>query len=188
MGTDTRAAILSVIAWDLQQLRAGVWPTTDHTGAEFPEGSFRANRDGQRMGRFTATFVSQKGDLEAAMPAHSLQTRHYRCSWICDWCWACGTNSHLSCGDFSTNAQWRSTDWRTVPCGFKCLAFLGPADCGTAPWATLGRRFFCLWVVLKGNHEENHYFGGPLKKTPIWTPGLLACVCVCVLVLRFDVG
>ena len=42
------------------------------------------------------------------MPAHSLQTRHYRCSWICDW--ASRTNSHLSCGDFSSNAQCRSTD------------------------------------------------------------------------------
>ena len=60
------------------------------------------------MGRFTATFVSWKGDLEAAMPAHSLQTR---LQMLLDlWCWASRTNSHLSRGDFLTNAEWRSTD------------------------------------------------------------------------------
>ena len=148
MCTETRVAILNVITWDLRQLRAGVWPTTDHTGAQFAAGSFRAKRAGQRMGRFTATFVSWKGDLEAAMPAHSLQTRHYRCSWICDWCWASRTNSHLSCGDFSAIAQWRHTDclhtledkslWLQVP------GYSRPRRLWDCAWQHLSNTGFCL--------------------------------------------
>ena len=110
---ETRQEILQVLKWDLQTLAQGVYPSTDHKGNAFPDGSARKLLAGQRViGDYTAIFTHWKhwkGDSEAAVSAHALWKRHYRCNLICDFCWAHASNSWLSYGDWGVNARWRST-------------------------------------------------------------------------------
>ena len=72
----TRREIISIIAWDLQALRLGVFPRTDHKGRPFPVGSAAALRAGCPIAQLssgallTGVFSNWKGDQEAAAIAH----------------------------------------------------------------------------------------------------------------------
>lgn len=47
---ETRAAVLEIIAWDMDSLRSGRWPVSDHTGAPFRPGSRDTWLVGARVG------------------------------------------------------------------------------------------------------------------------------------------
>ena len=105
----TRRAVLDIIAWDLQSLRTGVWPVADHLGREFAAGSSRARRAGTRIaGPWTACFAFWKGDQEAAVDEHLIKN-HYRCNFVCDFCYASKVHMYLSYGDLTESPNWLDT-------------------------------------------------------------------------------
>ena len=111
----TRQSVLDILVWDLKSLRQGLWPASDHTGMPFPPNSLRGRRAGQPIaGPWRAVFAFWKGDQEAVVEAHRVRN-HYRCNFICDWCYASKKIAYLAYGDFQDNANWVDTSCVDAP-------------------------------------------------------------------------
>ena len=106
IAAETRRCIADILAWDLEVLERGVFPSSDQNKNPWPRGSARAWKIGQNIG-VRACFAYWAGDMEAHAKSHSLLRHYNKCS-ICDWCWAT-KGDELSCGNFSKTALWRST-------------------------------------------------------------------------------
>ena len=67
----TRRAILDVLAWDMDALRRGFFPSHDHVGRKFEPDTPEFFRAGQRIaGSWRACLAGWKGDQEASVFAH----------------------------------------------------------------------------------------------------------------------
>jgi hypothetical protein len=63
--------------WSMHALMRGTWPSHDHTGREWPEGSFRRAMSGRRLaGDYTCLFSEYRGDWEWA--AETFQWRSWQ--------------------------------------------------------------------------------------------------------------
>lgn len=98
----TRAALLDVLRWDLDQLAKGEFSLLDHMGRP------QTKNHGVIMNGFKACFSWWKGDMEAHYISHNLQ-RYYKANLICDHCRAMTNNVGLSWGNFHAGALWRGT-------------------------------------------------------------------------------
>lgn len=73
----TRATICDVLAWDLANLAKGIFSSHDHCG-KLLQGKRALKAGSDICGGYTAHFTWWKGDMEARVSAHNLQSRHYR--------------------------------------------------------------------------------------------------------------
>lgn len=103
----THDSIGRLVAYIVETLMTGCFPTHDHLGNEFQHGSISARRAGSPFaGNFSMAFAAFKGDWEARVIVHKL-TRNYRSTYICEHCMA-SYKPEFTFADFSPNANSQS--------------------------------------------------------------------------------
>ena len=91
----------------MQSLLAGRWPSRDHTGAMFPDGSWRAKMAGSPM-PYRAAILSKLGDwawLKACLNLRGWrgQGPDLKCCWLCH----AGLKEACNAYQFDLAADWR---------------------------------------------------------------------------------
>ena len=119
----TRQEIVNIIAWDLQTLKQGIWPSTNYKGEFWKTHTQNARRAGLAL-QLGGRFCFWKGDMEAHWKSHQA-ARYYRCNDLCEWCMASQKNPLFDFAATTFAALWRptfgpdaspdSSPWRAVP-------------------------------------------------------------------------
>ena len=102
----THDAVAKLIAYIMDNLMSGTFPTLDPSGNRWAEGSREAERAGQLFaGGMCCAFSAFKGDLEARVLVHKL-VRNWSSNSICEHCLAGRAADGFSYGDFSDRAAY----------------------------------------------------------------------------------
>ena len=100
----THDAVGLLIAYIMDVLQTGCFPTTDFQGRQWFEGSPEARKAGTPYaGGWKMAFAGFKGDWEARVQVHKL-SRHYNAKFICEHCMASRAPA-WTFGDFSDSAS-----------------------------------------------------------------------------------
>ena len=102
-----------LLAWSLNSLATGTWPSHDYRGVAYPPGSKERARAGQPLAAgFHCVLVSLVGDMDYF--AKFLQLPHWTgAARSCTLC-RCSKWGHLSWKDFREEAGWRGTIFTTA--------------------------------------------------------------------------
>ena len=87
----TRQEIVQIMAWGLQTLKQGIWPSTNHKGEFWKTHTQNVRRAGLAI-QLGGRFCFWKGDMEASHQA----ARYFRCNDFCEWCMASRKNRSLT--------------------------------------------------------------------------------------------
>ncbi|CAE7343817.1 unnamed protein product [Symbiodinium sp. CCMP2592] len=107
----TMQQLWKIFAWSLTALWHGYWPTRDHEGRRFPEGTVQAERAGSALANgFYGVVWSLIGDLDYF--TQILQLPNYNnASMPCPLCKA-NLSGDLTWSNFGSTAPWRASLWR----------------------------------------------------------------------------
>lgn len=108
-GKCTFKVVFEMLAWSQKALILGKYPSTDHLGRPFPQGSWRAKMAGKSL-KIRGGIIQKCADWQWFLVALNL------CGWQGEGadqliCWLCngGKNSVCNAYDFSLGAPWRGT-------------------------------------------------------------------------------
>lgn len=100
--------ITEFIAWNLQVLESGVYPSKDHKGRALS--GRRARRAGNEIANgWRATFFGWQGDMKERVKMHRF-TRNWQSNFMCERCLATKHLPETTPYDFGSGAAWRKTE------------------------------------------------------------------------------
>lgn len=121
-------AVGKLIGYMVDVMMTGCFPSVDHEGNVFPQGSPQSQRAGAPFASgWSMAFAGFKGDWEARVIVHKL-TRYYRTTFICEHCMA-SYKPEFTFADFRLNANSQSKRFT-----HREFLMLGPPD-DQSSWA-----------------------------------------------------
>ena len=115
-------AVGKLIGYMVDVMMTGCFPSVDHEGNVFPQGSPQSQRAGAPFASgWSMAFAGFKGDWEARVIVHKL-TRYYRTTFICEHCMA-SYKPEFTFADFRLNANSQSKRFT-----HREFLMLGPPD------------------------------------------------------------
>lgn len=104
----TYAAVVDFIAWSIEVLATGKYPSQGPRGEALPPNRAAKARSWLADG-WTCHFVGWQGDLKEKLQCHGFK-RNYLANALCEWCLATRVSTgRMNAYDFRVGAKWRRT-------------------------------------------------------------------------------